>query len=119
MPDRPQGARSRAVVRPRPGVLWRELEGEAVLLDPRSSVYFSLNAVGTRVWCLLEEGLPLDQVHAALQAEYEVEAGTLWRDLDELVRRLAEEGLVDLEPESEIEPRRGAGGGEPGDGRTS
>ena len=110
MPDLP------VLVRPRPGVLWREIEGEAVLLDPRSSAYFSLNAVGTRVWSLLEEGLPLDRVHAVLYAEYEVEADALWRDLEELVRRLVAEGLVDVQ--TEPGPGRGAvGGGEPGDDR--
>jgi hypothetical protein len=84
-----------------------------VLLDPRSSAYFSLNAVGTRVWKLLEEGLSLDEVHTALHAEYEVEAAVLWSDLDEIVRSLAEEGLVEIEPEG------GTGSGEPGDGPSS
>ncbi len=48
------------------------------------------------MWRLLEEGLPLERVHAALCAEYEVDAETLRRDLDELIRHLAKEGLVEV-----------------------
>ena len=35
-------------------VLWRELDGEAVLLDPAEGCSYNLNHVGTLIWnCLL------------------------------------------------------------------
>jgi Coenzyme PQQ synthesis protein D (PqqD) len=35
-------------------VLWRELDGEAVLLDPTAGCSYNLNHVGTFVWKLLD-----------------------------------------------------------------
>lgn len=77
-----------------PGVVYREVGGEAVLLDLDSQRYFSLDAVGTRMWALLAEHGSTDEARRRLLAEYEVDEATLGRDLDELVDRLAAEGLV-------------------------
>lgn len=83
-----------------PGVVYREVGGEAVLLDLDSQRYFTLDVVGTRMWALLAEHGSLDEARHRLLAEYEVDAATLARDLDELVERLAAEGLVRVrEPE--------------------
>lgn len=79
-------------------VVWRELDGEAVLLDLESEVYFGLDDVGTRIWSLLEADRPLGEVHRLLLAEYEVAAEELWRDLAELVERLLAAGLAAPHP---------------------
>lgn len=79
-------------------VVWRELEGEAVLLDLESEVYFGLDAVGTRIWSLLEADRPLGEVHRLLLAEYEAGPDELWRDLAELVGRLLAAGLAEAHP---------------------
>jgi hypothetical protein len=80
-----------------PDVLFRELAGEAVLLNLASGVYYGLDAVGTRVWALLSERRTLDQVCAQLLVEYDVDADTLGRDVTALVSDLCEKGLVLLE----------------------
>lgn len=77
-----------------PGVVYREVGGEAVLLDLDSQRYFSLDPVGTRMWALLAEHGSTDEARRRLLAEYEVDEATLARDLDLLVDRLAAEGLV-------------------------
>lgn len=77
-----------------PGVVFREVGGEAVLLDLGSQRYFTLDATGTRMWALLAEHGSPDEVRRRLLAEYEIDEATLGRDLDELVARLAAEGLV-------------------------
>lgn len=76
------------------GVVYREVGGEAVLLDLGSQRYFSLDEVGTRMWELLAEHGSTDEARRRLAAEYEVDEATLARDLDELIGRLAAEGLV-------------------------
>jgi hypothetical protein len=85
-------------IRRRPRVVWRELAGEAVLLDLDGERYFGLDEVGTRVWILIEEPRPLAELHGALLAEYAVGADELWRDLVELVDRLVAAGLAEVEP---------------------
>lgn len=85
-------------VAPAPGILASQLGGEAVLLDPEGGTYYGLNAVAARFWAFLETGAgALGDFHKRLLSEYEVEPGRLWGDLVELVERLWEEGLVEVE----------------------
>lgn len=78
-------------------VIFRDLEGEAVLLDLASGRYFGLNPVGTRVWMLLEAGTMVDAVVAAIAAEFEADPGEIARDVDDLLTDLATRGLVIVE----------------------
>jgi hypothetical protein len=76
--------------------LFRDLGGEAVVLDLDSGTYFGLNAVGTRIWRLIEERGRLDAVFDQLCLEYDAPADRLETDLLELVTRLAEARLGEL-----------------------
>lgn len=80
-----------------PEVILQDIGGESVLLDLRSESYFSLDAVGTRIWHLVGQHGHLQAVHAALFAEYDVESERLEHDLEALIGRLAEAGLVNVE----------------------
>jgi hypothetical protein len=81
-------------VRPSADVIFRELEAESVLLDLASGHYFGLNAVGTRVWLLLENGATVDGVVDAIAAEFDAERAEIARDVAELLTELAARGLV-------------------------
>jgi hypothetical protein len=70
------------------------LFGEAVLLDVTSGTYFGLNAVGTRIWELLAQGLTLGGVVAAMVEEFDAGPETLGRDVAEFVGALELRGLV-------------------------
>lgn len=87
------------VVRHRPGILFRDLAGEAVLLDPQAGIYFGLNEVGTRAWNLFTTGASLDTVRATLLAEYDAPSVRIWDDLLALVRDLLSHGLVEIDGE--------------------
>ena len=77
-----------------PEVLFQEVSGEMVLLDLESEQYFGLDAVGARVWALLNEGLAEPTVVDTLLQEYEVERATLEADVAELLEQLAGAGLI-------------------------
>jgi hypothetical protein len=81
-------------VQPGADVIFRDLGGEAVLLDLASGRYFGLNPVGTRIWMLLAEGATIDAVVATLSHEFDGDAAAIARDVDELVTELAARGLV-------------------------
>ena len=85
-------------VKPSEDVVWRNLQGESVLLDLKSGVYFGLDAVGTRIWTLLHDHRDLQAVLQELLCEYEVNEETCARDLMSLVGAMAEKGLVQTEP---------------------
>ncbi len=75
-------------------VVFREIDGEAVLLELKTGIYFGLNPVGTRIWSLLTENDSLQRVFETMQAEYEVSAEQLEQDLLNLVGTLLAKGLI-------------------------
>lgn len=75
-------------------VHYQLLEGEAVLLDLKSGAYFGLDTVGTRIWELLDRDVPLSQITAALEEEFDAPREVLDRDTAAFVRTLEEKGLV-------------------------
>jgi hypothetical protein len=83
-------------VRPRPDVLFRDLGGEAVLLDPGAGTYFGLNEVGTDIWTLAAVGTPLGEVHASIARTYDAPPEQVWEDLVALVRDLVKSRLIEI-----------------------
>jgi hypothetical protein len=73
--------------------VFRELEGESVLLNLETGTYYGLDEVGTRVWQIFEETRSLRATRDRLLGEYETDAATLERDLLELARGLVDKGL--------------------------
>ncbi len=79
---------------PSEDVLFQEVDGETVLLDLKSEHYFGLNAVGTRVWQLIQDNEELNKVFELLLDEYDVEPSQLENDLSKIVSELVHEGLA-------------------------
>jgi hypothetical protein len=80
-----------------PDLLFQELEGEAIVLNPRTEHYYSLDDVGTRMWQLLAEHCDVAIVVQQLLAEYHVEEAMLRQDLAQLIALLADAGLLTTE----------------------
>jgi Coenzyme PQQ synthesis protein D (PqqD) len=78
-------------------VLFQDLQGEAVLLNLKSGVYFGLDKVGTRIWQLLSEHELLAEVAQKLVEEYEVTEDRCSADLLALTEDLRQHQLVTLE----------------------
>lgn len=77
-------------------VLFRDLDGEAVLLETMTGRYYGLNEVGTRMWSLLQLHGEIGAVCRALLAEYDVPESRLREDLAQLIETLAARGLVKI-----------------------
>jgi hypothetical protein len=73
--------------------VFRELQGEAVILDLNAGTYFGLNEVGTRIWQLIEQNGSLRTVFETLCAEYDAAPEALEQDLLSLVTSLADARL--------------------------
>ena len=78
--------------------MFRELDGEGVILNLASGLYFGLDETGTRMWRLIEQHRRLDVVLTALTGEYEAARETIEADLIRLVSELSEKGLLVLDP---------------------
>ena len=84
-------------------VLFRDLDGESVLLHLRSGQYFGLDEVGTLIWHLLVERCSLDEIQQRIVAEYDVSAKEVKNDVLRIVEELTQNGLVEVkgtEPET-------------------
>ena len=77
-------------------VICRALDGEMVLLNMDSGIYYSLNPVGCRMWELLTEKGNLEAVYEAMLAEYDVSPSALQRDLLHLAQELQSHGLIEI-----------------------
>jgi hypothetical protein len=77
-----------------PQVIARQVGDETVMLDLANGMYFSLDAIGARIWQLLGEGRTLAEICAAITVEYEVARDVIERDVLNLVEELAAHGLL-------------------------
>ncbi len=77
-------------------VLFRELEGELVLLNLKTGVYFGLDPVGTRIWHLIREHRSLEKVLDSLVEEHDVTEAQCARDLLSFVAMMQDKGLVEI-----------------------
>jgi len=79
-----------------PDILISEVGGESVLLNLKSERYFGLDDIGTQMWKTLIASDSIQAAYETLLAEYDVEASRLREDLDDLIQKLMEQGLVEV-----------------------
>jgi hypothetical protein len=83
---------------PHPDVVWREVDGEVVLLNVVTGQYFGLDPVGSQVWMLLQsagsKGANLQALCAMVTAEFEVDSATAEKDLSALINELLTQQLL-------------------------
>ena len=79
------------------GVLMRQIDNEAVILNLNSEIYFGLSAVGTRMWTMLTSQPAIQIAFDKLLDEYDVDPDRLRQDMLSLITELEQHGLVKLE----------------------
>jgi hypothetical protein len=82
-----------STVSPSDDAVFRELEGESVLLNLETGMYYGLDAVGTRTWQLASVDGSLRAVRDALVQEYDAAPDLIERDLLTLADALVGKGL--------------------------
>lgn len=82
----------------RAGVETQVLDGAAVLVLPGEHLYFAVNRIGARIWELLAAPQSLDEIVAALAAQFDVGEEQCRREADEFLRQLAGKKLVERLP---------------------
>ncbi len=75
---------------------FRQFDDEGILLDLAKGEYYSLNAVGTRMWKALVAGRSPDEIGSELAPDYSVDSETLVRDCIDLVTELVARRFVEL-----------------------
>ena len=88
---------TRRIVRVSPSTLYREVQGEAILLHLDSGEYFGLDGVANRIWQLIVDKGDLDAVADAMAGEFDADADTIASDITRVVDELVAKRLIEVE----------------------
>lgn len=78
------------------GIAWREIDGEAVLVNVRRDEVMHLNAVAAFLWSCLDGEKTLGEVAREITGEFEVDAETAEEDAVTFASELLERGAVEI-----------------------
>ena len=73
---------------------YRVINGEAVIVDPSTSMLYSLNPVATLVWEMSDERTTVEEIVDRIVEEFEVERSTAEEDCLEFVRDFVDKGIL-------------------------
>ena len=76
------------------GIETADLDGEAVLLDVNSGIYYGLSGVGVRVMELIRVPTLIQEVLDTLVSEYDVQMDRLQRDVLAFLQDMEERELI-------------------------
>jgi hypothetical protein len=83
-----------APLRPNSDVIAKRLDQTSVLVHIPTNRIFELNETGSRVWEMIGENLNAAQIVRRLADEFDVEEAQAADEVDELLARLRNEGLL-------------------------
>ena len=78
-------------------VLYRDLPGEAVVLNLATAEYFQLNSLGAATWELIRAGSDRNAIEAALIREYDASADRIRSDLTAFLDRMVDMKLLTID----------------------
>jgi hypothetical protein len=78
------------------GIAWREIEGEAVLVNVRSDEVMHLNPAASFLWSSLDGQASLEQIADSMTGEYDVDADTALADTMDFAASLVEQGAAEV-----------------------
>ncbi len=70
------------------------IDGEAILINLSSGIYYSLDGVGAFIWERIAQGYSLEEIVAGISARYDVSAKLAKADVQKLATELQQENLV-------------------------
>jgi hypothetical protein len=74
---------------------WREVDGEAIVLDLESSLYLSVNHSGTLLWSALADGTTRAEMVDLLVDTYGIEPAHAQEDVDAFVESCRARNLLE------------------------
>jgi len=75
-------------------LVWRIIEGEAVILNLDSGCYYRLNPSGTQIWQMLEQKKDKGEIIKSLARQYSQSELKIRDDFESLLRDFKKEGLI-------------------------
>lgn len=82
-------------------VVWRTIDGEAIILHLDSGHYYSLNKTGSLIWDLILQEKTEEEIARFLSKEYRVSEKTARKDVAEMVNHFEKELLIKAQPKQD------------------
>jgi len=77
-----------------PKVIHEMIDGESVIINLETGVYYSMSQSATAVWNLIHEKASTDQILSHLMQRYEADPGVIAEGLKQFLTELKNESLV-------------------------
>ena len=77
-----------------PTVIGEAIDGEVMVINLVSGIYYNLTGTAAAAWPMLSAGIPLDAIAAAVSRACDIDAAVVSRDLADFVAGLAAENIV-------------------------
>jgi hypothetical protein len=88
-------ARTPTPIRLRQEIVWREIDGEVVVLDLEGSAYFTVSRSGRTLWPLVVGGTSVEELADQLVERFSLERDVAERDVRSFLDSLEREGLLE------------------------
>lgn len=79
--------------------IFREMDGESIILNIQTGAYCGLNTVGTRIWRIIQKPVSVAGIQATLLEEYDVDRQRCERELVALLNKMIEMKIVEVSGE--------------------
>ncbi len=63
------------------GIVFNQLDGETIMMSIENGEYYGMNAMGTRIWDLLETPRRVSEIRDALMPDFDVELEQCEKDI--------------------------------------
>jgi len=77
-----------------PEMVHSSIDGEVVMMSVDKGEYYGLNAMGSRIWELLERPYSVDELCGELMAHFEVDRETCLTEVSRFLGEIADQKLV-------------------------
>lgn len=77
-----------------PDVVHEVIDGEAVIVNLSSGMYYSVDRAGVDIWTMLEQGTTVPDIMMALTARYKGDRAEIESGVDRFIKQLEAERLI-------------------------
>lgn len=92
--DDRRGAADKMIFKRKSKVLWREVDGQGVLVDLRTGTYYSLNQMGLKIWSLLNGKNSVEKIRRAIVSFSGAPEAKVRKDLNRFFSALEKPKLI-------------------------
>jgi hypothetical protein len=94
--ERPSTIGEVTIVSRNPSVLTADVDGEVVMISIEQGRYIGLDEIGSDIWKRIEPSCSFATLIEDLAADYEADRATIIADVENLLLRMVEQGVVRL-----------------------